>query len=57
MSVSIEIIFAVMIVSNIIAKSLKISTELSMFIAAIAGGLVGGWEFLRGISQKEPLPI
>ncbi len=42
MSVSIEIIFAVMVVSYIIAKSLKISTELSMFIAAIAGGLVGG---------------
>ena len=31
-----------MVVSYIIAKSLKISTELSMFIAAIAGGLVGG---------------
>jgi len=42
MSVSIEIIFAVMVVSYIIAKSLKISTELSMFIAAISGGLVGG---------------
>lgn len=42
MSVSIEIIFAVMVISYIIAKSLKISTELSMFFAAIAGGLVGG---------------
>jgi len=31
-----------MVVSYIIAKSLKISTELSMFIGAIAGGLVGG---------------
>jgi CitMHS family citrate-Mg2+:H+ or citrate-Ca2+:H+ symporter len=42
MSASIEIIFAVMVVSYIIAKSLKVSTELSMFFAAIAGGLVGG---------------
>jgi hypothetical protein len=42
MSASIEIIFVVMVVSYIIAKSLKISTELSMFFAAIAGGIVGG---------------
>lgn len=42
MSVPTEIIFAVMVLSYVIAKSLKISTELSMFIAAIAGGLVGG---------------
>ncbi|MGB3861227.1 MAG: C4-dicarboxylate ABC transporter [Candidatus Aminicenantaceae bacterium] len=42
MAVSIEIVLAAMVVSYIIAKSLKISTELSMFIGAIAGGLVGG---------------
>ena len=42
MSASIEIIFAVMIITYIAAKSLKISTELSMFFAAIVGGLVGG---------------
>ncbi len=43
MSVPIEIIFAVMVVCYIIAKSLKVSTELSMFFAAIAGSLAGGW--------------
>lgn len=42
MSVSIEIILAAMVVSYIIAKSLRISTELSMFFAAIVGALVGG---------------
>jgi hypothetical protein len=42
MAVSIEIVLVAMVLSYIIAKSLKISTELSMFFAAIAGGLVGG---------------
>jgi len=31
-----------MVVAYIIAKSLKVSTELSMFLAALAGGLAGG---------------
>jgi hypothetical protein len=38
-----EIILAFMVVAYIAAKSLKISTELSMFFAAIAGGLAGGF--------------
>ena len=42
MSVPTEIIFVVMVVCYVIAKSLKVSTELSMFISAIAGGIVGG---------------
>ncbi|MGD8537174.1 MAG: C4-dicarboxylate ABC transporter [Candidatus Aminicenantes bacterium] len=42
MSVPTEIIFVVMVVCYIIPKSLKVSTELSMFISAIAGGIVGG---------------
>ncbi len=42
MSVPTEFIFVVMVVCYIIAKSLKVSTELSMFISAIAGGIVGG---------------
>jgi Na+/H+ antiporter NhaD/arsenite permease-like protein len=37
-----QIILAVMIVVYIIAKALKVSTELSMFLAAIAGALAGG---------------
>jgi len=45
MSAYIEITFAAMVVSYIAAKSLKISTELSMFFAAIVGGLVGGVGF------------
>jgi hypothetical protein len=49
MSVSVEIILAAMVVSYIIAKSLRISTELSMFISALAGGLVGG----TGISARH----
>lgn len=39
---STEIILAVMVVVYIVAKALKISTELSMFLAAIAGALAGG---------------
>jgi CitMHS family citrate-Mg2+:H+ or citrate-Ca2+:H+ symporter len=42
MSLSIEIILVVMVAAYIIAKIFKISTELSMFLAAIAGGLAGG---------------
>ncbi len=49
MSVSIEIILAAMVVSYIIAKLLRISTELSMFISALVGGLVGG----TGISARH----
>ncbi len=39
---SVELILLSMVVSYIIAKSLKISTEISMFIAAVTGGLAGG---------------
>lgn len=42
MFVSTQIILAVMIVVYIVAKALKVSTELSMFLAAIAGALAGG---------------
>ncbi len=42
MPFSIEIILVVMVLAYIIAKIFKISTELSMFIAAITGGLAGG---------------
>ena len=40
---STELILVVMVVAYIAAKSFKISTELSMFFAAIAGGLAGGF--------------
>jgi len=39
---STEIILAVMVVTYIIARILKISTELSMFAAALTGALAGG---------------
>lgn len=39
---STEIILAVMVVTYIIARILKVSTELSMFAAALAGALAGG---------------
>lgn len=39
---STELILLVMVLAYIVAKFLKVSTELSMFIAALAGGLVGG---------------
>lgn len=42
MFVSTHIILAVMVVVYIVAKALKVSTELSMFLAAIAGALAGG---------------
>jgi len=42
MFTSTQIILAVMVVVYIIAKALKISPELSMFLAAIAGALTGG---------------
>lgn len=42
MFTSTQIILAVMVLVYIIAKALKISTELSMFLAAIAGALAGG---------------
>jgi len=42
MFTSTQIILAVMVVVYIAAKALKISTELSMFLAAIAGALAGG---------------
>lgn len=42
MFASTQIILAVMVVAYIIVKSLKVSTELSMFLAALAGGLAGG---------------
>lgn len=42
MFTSTQIILAVMVVTYIIVKSLKVSTELSMFLAALAGGLAGG---------------
>jgi len=40
---STQIILAVMVVVYIITKALRVSTELSMFTAAIAGALVGGF--------------
>jgi len=39
---SIELILVVMVLSYIVAKALKASTEISMFLAAVAGGLAGG---------------
>lgn len=39
---STEIILAVMVLTYIIARILKVSTELSMFAAALAGALAGG---------------
>jgi CitMHS family citrate-Mg2+:H+ or citrate-Ca2+:H+ symporter len=42
MFTSTQIILAVMIAAYIVAKIFKISTELSLFIAAIAGALAGG---------------
>lgn len=42
MFTSTQIILVVMVLVYIIAKALKISTELSMFLAAIAGALAGG---------------
>ena len=42
MFTSTQIILAVMVVVYIVAKALKVSTELSMFLAAIAGALAGG---------------
>jgi hypothetical protein len=40
---STELILAIMVAAYIAAKSLRISTELSMFFAALAGGLAGGF--------------
>lgn len=42
MFTSTQIILAVMVIVYIVAKSLKISPELSMFLAAVAGALAGG---------------
>jgi len=42
MFTSTQIILAVMVAVYIIAKALKLSTELSMFLAALAGALAGG---------------
>jgi hypothetical protein len=42
MTTSATIILAAMVAAYILAKVLKVSTELSMFFAAIIGGLVGG---------------
>ncbi len=42
MTTSTQIILAVMVVIYIIAKAFKVSTELSMFAAALAGALAGG---------------
>lgn len=42
MFTSTQIILAVMVVTYIIVKALKVSTELSMFAAALAGALAGG---------------
>ena len=39
---SAQIILAAMVVTYIIIKSMKVSTELALFFAAIAGGLAGG---------------
>jgi CitMHS family citrate-Mg2+:H+ or citrate-Ca2+:H+ symporter len=42
MTTSAAVVLGVMVAAYIIAKILKISTELAMFIAALAGGLAGG---------------
>jgi len=42
MFTSTQIILAVMVVVYIVAKALKISTELSLFLSAISGALAGG---------------
>lgn len=42
MTTSAQIILAVMVATYIIAKALKVSTELSMLAAALAGALAGG---------------
>jgi hypothetical protein len=42
MTASATIILAAMVAAFVIARLLKISTELAMFIAAVAGALVGG---------------
>lgn len=39
---SVELILLAMVASYIVAKSLKISTEISMFIAAVVGAVAGG---------------
>ena len=42
MTASAQIILAAMVVTYIIIKSMKVSTELALFSAALAGGLAGG---------------
>jgi CitMHS family citrate-Mg2+:H+ or citrate-Ca2+:H+ symporter len=42
MTTSAQIILAVMVVTYVLAKVLKVSTELSMFAAALTGALAGG---------------
>jgi Na+/H+ antiporter NhaD/arsenite permease-like protein len=42
MTASAALVLGVMVAAYIVAKILKISTELAMFIAALAGGLAGG---------------
>jgi CitMHS family citrate-Mg2+:H+ or citrate-Ca2+:H+ symporter len=42
MFTSTQIILAVMVATYIITRSLKVTTELSMFLAAVAGALAGG---------------
>ncbi len=43
MATSAQIVLAVMVGTYVIAKVFKVSTELSMFAAALAGGLAGGF--------------
>ena len=43
MATSTQIILAVMVGTYIIAKAFKVSTELSMFAAALAGAIAGGF--------------
>lgn len=43
MNLSIEIILLVMVAAYVVVKALKVSTELSLFAAALAGGLAGGF--------------
>ena len=54
MFTSTQIILAVMIAAYIIAKALKVSTDLSMFIAAIAGALAGVAAFNRYLCGLAP---
>jgi CitMHS family citrate-Mg2+:H+ or citrate-Ca2+:H+ symporter len=43
MTATAELVLLVMVVAYVIAKMMRVSTELSMFVAALVGALVGGF--------------